>query len=248
MKSQVPIDSLLVWAFRDGAPPNLGHSARTMFDARFFELGTVIDAMTFREVDFIDDRHPDAVIVQETVFAFCQTAKLRRINWHADSVGLLGSLAYRLTEQEITSHGCALGDYGVLYDAPSVNPGALVLQYAICGGFPRWNFGERLVQKQVKKGAMPQLRLVCDNGMGKQVDISPVEIARARFEYRLWYESVCDLAPKIPEMKDHEAIHLNADYEPWIIKKPGSVYNELINNDFQKNFPKSKKDLTALGT
>lgn len=215
MKTQIPMDSLLCWAFRDGAPPNLGDRARSMFDATFFELGTVIDQQFSGAPTFIDDRHPDAVKIQEAVFALCR-GEPKRLNWTSDAVFFLGRWYARLDEREIINQGGLQVYCGPLYDGPSVNPGALVLQHAVNKGHPRWDFQERLVPKQVKKGAMPQWRLVCDNGFGKLEDISPIEIARARHEYDVWFEAVRDL--RLPELEEYTPMPPDAPYAPWIGK------------------------------
>ena len=68
MKSQVPIDQLLVWAFRDGAPPDFGDPTRTMFKS------SVFDCIVIRLLRF------PLQVVSKIVDFYPNSLKLRRIS------------------------------------------------------------------------------------------------------------------------------------------------------------------------
>lgn len=246
MKRMVPIDQLLVWAFKDGEnrPPERRDSLAKISE-HLLDLRTRVDASIHVDMlEMLDTRHPDAKVIQAAVVALCNSYQtieeeedrepIPRLNWTTQGEFFLGPLWSRLSKREIINHGARQDECGALIDGPGINPGAFVLTHAMNGGYPRWNFGEQIIPVEVRKGSPPRTRLVCEDENGKLKDISPVEIARARFDYHVWWQAISSIADSLPKMRDFEATHPDAPYSPWLGISSLNRYDHMINEDIHR--------------
>lgn len=241
MKRQVEIEKLLQWAYRDELPKQVPAGSSLMADLAM--LGAPIDRsdMSDRFPVGAGAPHPDALLIDWHVRGLQPVI----VNWSGQRRALMGDLApYLDRDQPVTPamddspvvdierYRTITGGQGVCTRVverrrplPQVreDTSTLVMMHARMGTRPLWQMPIRLgpVLSRNHKPAMIG-RMIRKNVYTAgshcplQLNPSAQDIARARFEYRVWHNALTELARVVCDMQEHTALPPSAAAFPWL--------------------------------
>lgn len=209
-KELVDIEKLLTWAYRDELPKQ-AVGGLTGWESSIL-LGTVVDDDSRPDYEArlpvsLGPPHPDALTLDYAVRSLPSV----RVNWMRDRDRLLGPLAAYVGDRDPIARGM------------ETSPGPLLQHHAIMRTRPSWDLGAprltRIIGPNGKPrvtGVTPKGRYVPGAGCPLRLDPPAPDIARARWEYRVWYDALVMMASGGWIGQDFAPQQPCAPAAPWI--------------------------------
>ncbi len=231
-RKQVDIEDLLRWAYVEELP-KVGVSASSGLDA-LLDYGTAIDDSYYSNKMPIaaGDPHPDALMLDYKVRALDPMQFSIAMARH-----LLGDLApYLRREVSKTMTGMfrrGKRDVGGIVVAEriehveevnerTVRPAALIAIHAKLGNRPNWDVGASTLSRVTGSNGKPVVHGITRGGRYAEGAHCPLKlepsaetIARARFDYSVWWTGLMTLAETC-RLDHHIVLRPRAAAQPWV--------------------------------